>query len=525
MSKQRLIWIVLAGLVLAEASPASGTPIRVSSEASTDPQEVVIAINPANPDNIVIGANIEYFYYSCDGGGTWTQGELTSPYGVWGDPSVAFDLQGNAYYAHLSRPGEAGYWLDRIVVQKSDDGGTTWSDGVGVGHNPPKQQDKEWIVVDQSASPHQGNVYVAWTEFDSLGSFAPTDSSRIVLARSTDQAATWSDPVRVSDRAGTARDDDSTVEGVVPAIGPEGQIYLSWAVDERIYFDRSLDGGATFGDDVVVARQPGGWVIGVPGMYRCNGWPVTACDVSNSPYRGHVYVSWADQRNGPDDTDVFLMKSTDGGQTWHSRVRVNDDVGSAHQFFQWMAVDPVTGHISIVFYDRRATTGNATDVYVATSRDGGATFENIRVSNSSFTPDASVFFGDYNGIAARNGRIYPVWARMDGTERSVWTTVLNERPTNSGSALVSLGPVGPHPFYGSGVIALELSRATDLDLAIYDARGRRVTTLARGRWPATEHLFDWDGKDLAGWKVAAGIYYCRASAGGTTAARKIMLLR
>ncbi|MCK4773525.1 MAG: glycosyl hydrolase, partial [Candidatus Krumholzibacteria bacterium] len=453
MKAQISTGIIVALLISVPVAAQTQYPnIRVSDPASTNPEEIVITINPANPLNLAIGANIDYYYYSLDGGQTWTEGRLSSTLGVFGDPCVVFDADGNLYYSHLSNPPSPGTWLDRIVVQKSTDGGATWSDGVGVGHNPPKQQDKEWMAVDLTDSAFRNTIYMAWTEFDSLDSHNPADSTHIVLSRSTDGGSSWSTPIQISDEGGTARDDHTTVEGVVPAIGPNGEVYTSWAANSLIYFDKSIDGGATFGKDVIVTTQPGGWIIDIPGIFRCNGWPVTACDVSNSPYRGHIYVSWSDQRNGSDDTDVFLIKSTDGGATWHSRVRVNDDTRAAHQFFPWMTVDPVTGRIYFVFYDRRRTTGNATDVYVAVSKDGGANFDNFMVSDSSFTPTDTVFFGDYIGIAARDGMVYPAWARMDGTDLSVWMTIIEDTKTDNVTTRFKLQPSYPNPFNGSTTI-------------------------------------------------------------------------
>ena len=59
---------------------------------------------------------IDFYYYSFDGGFTWTEGRLTSTLGVWGDPCVIFDAEGNLYYSHLSNPQD-GDFIDRIVVQ------------------------------------------------------------------------------------------------------------------------------------------------------------------------------------------------------------------------------------------------------------------------------------------------------------------------------------------------------------------------------------------------------------------------
>ncbi|MCK7531413.1 MAG: glycoside hydrolase [Marinilabiliales bacterium] len=76
-------------------------------------------------------------------------------------------------------------------------------------------------------------------------------------------------------------------------------------------------------------------------------------------------------RNGPTDTDIFFIRSTDGGGTWSSPLRVNDDGPGKQQFFTWMTVDQANGDIYIVFYDRRGHADNYTDVYMAVSHDGG----------------------------------------------------------------------------------------------------------------------------------------------------------
>jgi hypothetical protein len=402
--------------------------VRISVPSATDPEEVTIAVNPANPLVLAAGANINYSFVSTDGGRSWNSHRLVSPsFGVWGDPSVLFDASGNLYYSHLSNPPAGGYWIDRIVVQKSTDNGLTFNDGAGIGYNPPLQnQDKEWLATDMTSSPYSGSMYIAWTDFDRYGSASPTDSSRILFSRSTDQGASWSSPVRVSDDAGNCVDSDSTDEGAVPAVGPQGQVYLSWSGPLGIMFDKSMDGGATWGKDIFVTAQPGGWDYMVPGIYRCNGQPVTACDAGSSPYRGTIYINWTDQRNGEDNTDVFCIRSTDQGTTWGPVVRVNNDTGAHQQFFSWMTVDQSDGAVYVVFYDRRNSAGNVTDVVLAKSIDGGVTFTNTIVSDSAFVPRSGVFFGDYTNVAAMNGIAYPVWMRLDSATSalSVWTAIV-----------------------------------------------------------------------------------------------------
>lgn len=503
--------------------------VRVSSISSNNPEEVTIAINPTNPLNLAAGANINYYYYSTNGGLNWTQGTLTSSFRVYGDPCVVFDALGNLYYGHLSNPPPPGYWIDRIVVQKSTNGGVSWNDGVGVGFSPPrKNQDKEWIAADMTNSPYRHNLYMSWTEFDRYGSSDVADSSRILCSRTTDSGISWSTPVRVSDRAGNCIDSDNTVEGAVPAVGPDGEVYIAWSGPLGLMFDKSTDGGLTFGQDVFIGAHPGGWDFDIPGIYRCNGLPITACDVSGSPYRGTIYVNWSDQRNGLNNTDVFIAKSTDGGATWSSARRVNDDISTAHQFFTWMTIDQTNGYLYCVFYDRRETATNATDVYLARSTDGGETFTNFKVSQSSFTPTSSIFFGDYTCIAADSGKVYPIWMRLDGSDLSVWVAIVTDTtavgvPAEIGHATTfTLQQNYPNPFNPSTTIQYSVARREHVTIKVFDLLGRQVANLVDRMVEAGEHTMVFSAWD---WDLASGTYLYRMTAGGYIQTRKFILLQ
>lgn len=416
-----LFWLI-TGLMATAQSPFPNIVLD-DEQGLYQPCEPSIAIALKHPDTIVAGAILNRVYYSHNGGETWQKDELESPYGVFGDPCLLSDDRGNLYYLHLSNPTGKGWsdeqLLDRIVCQHSSDGGKTWSEGGYMGLDHPKDQDKEWAV----ATPDSGVLYASWTQFDAYGSEDPTDKTHIYLARSYDRGHTWREATRLSEQAGDCLDGDGTTEGAVPAVGPQGEVYVAWALNEQIWLDRSLDGGRTWlAEDIKVAHQPGGWNFDVPGISRCNGLPVTTCDLSQGPHRGTLYVNWTDQRNGEDDTDVWLAKSTDGGDTWSAPIRINNDSSQRHQFFSWLTIDQTTGYLYCVFYDRRNYANHQTDVYLAYSRDGGETFTNLCISQSPFTPQGSVFFGDYNHIAAHAGRIFPIWTRMDGRATKVMTT-------------------------------------------------------------------------------------------------------
>ena len=374
-----------------------------------EPEEPSIYINPLNPDNIIAGANIDNYYYSFDGGKTWGEGKLPGPI-VWGDPVLYFDHLGNAYFTHLGTFSNTG-----IYISRSSDGGRTWSNSERIYGNLGRKpmQDKEWITSDITESPYKGNLYVSWTQFDDYSSDDPRDSSRILFSRSTDYGDSFSFPLYITDIGGDSKDGDSTVEGAVPCVGPNGEVYVAWSGPRGIEFDKSLDGGVTFGKDVWVVDQPGGWSYDIPGLYRCNGLPFTACDISGGDYTGNIYINFSDSRNG--DHDIFLVKSTDGGDTWSDVKRVNDDVvgNGKEQFMSHMCVDPKTGVMYVLYYDRRNHNDLKTDVYLAISRDGGETFTNEKISDTPFVPNSKVFFGDYIGINAYNNFYTAIWMRMD----------------------------------------------------------------------------------------------------------------
>ncbi len=390
------------------------------------PSEPSIFINPTNTQNIVAGSIINFYHTSFDGGKTWTTNRLKSEHGIWGDTCVIADTKGHFYYAHLSDPDGTNWRsdkiLDRMVVQKSTDGGKTWSSGAGVGLNAPKQQDKEWLAV----NPYNNEIYMSWTEFDKYGSKKPEDKSRILFSKSTDDGLTWRKPIQLSQFEGNALDDDLTTEGAVPSVGPNGEIYVAWSYDGKIYFDKSTDGGKTWLEkDIVASNQIAGWNFEVPGLNRTNGMPVTGVDISESNYKGTIYINFADQRNGKDNTDIFIVKSVDGGTNWSQPIKVNQDNTKTHQFLTWMSVDAKTGYVYILFYDRHKYTDTNTDVVLAVSTDGGNSFTNTTISEKPFIARNNVFFGDYTNLSVYNGVVRPIWTRVDKDTLSIWTALID----------------------------------------------------------------------------------------------------
>jgi hypothetical protein len=510
--------IVFLGIVISFLAKAQHVNVVISFQ--NDPNEPSIAINPKNTNELVAGSNINNYYYSTDGGLNWSENILTSTYGVWGDPVIACDTTESFYFFHLSNP-PSGNWIDRIVSQRVASPGAVWTNGGFAGLNGTKAQDKHWVTIDRSTNI----IYMTWTEFDVYGSTTPTDSSRILFSKSLDQGQTWSPALKINQVSGDCVDEDNTVEGAVPALGPNGEVYVSWAGPLGIVFDKSLDGGQTWmAQDKLVTTIPGGWDFGIAGIYRANGLPITACDTSGGPNNGTIYINWTDQRNGIFNTDVWLVKSTDGGVTWSLPIKVNDDATQRQQFFTWMTIDQTNGNLWFVFYDRRNYSDNRTDVYMARSTDGGSTFENFKISDSPFTPTSNVFFGDYTNVTAHNNVVRPIWTRLQNNNLSVLAAIVD--PTLVGNNEIAdnlqnfslLEQNYPNPFSTQTTFSFKLHQTETVTLRVYDCTGRCIFV------PIENKELGY-GKHIETFKeqLAPGTYYYELTT-GSNVKRKVMVV-
>jgi hypothetical protein len=119
-------------------------------------------------------------------------------------------------------------------------------------------------------------------------------------------------------------------------------------------------------------------------------------------------VVWEDSRfSGGAHNDVALSKSTDGGRTWSTPVRVNQSPLGVTAFTPGVDVLP-DGTVGITYYDLRFNTaapGLPTDYFFVSSTTGGATWQpELRLSPTSFDDELApvargYFLGDYQGLA------------------------------------------------------------------------------------------------------------------------------
>ncbi len=390
------------------SSARPGALVVAASEPGRS-NEPGIAVDPNNPTHlVVVWQNQAHAAYSTDAAKSFSIAENTAPsdWRVSGDVSATYDNHGHAFLCYLAfdRLGPtSGYWArgagrNGIFVRRSLDGGKTWeADATPIKAWPTgKEENIQWedmprIFADNNAaSPYAGRLYAGWIEWQ-------IEQSIMLFSRSTDDGKTWSEPIRISTKAGLPRDGIGGVVGLVGATGPHGELYTVWNSGLEIVLAESRDGGKTFSSSRGIIET------GPPTYPSGSGFPQVGVDQKT----GKVYVCWSDYRNG--DVDVFVAASTDRGRTWSKPVRVNTDElhNGIDQFFQWMAVDPVSGAVYVEFYDRREDPQNRrTRMVLARSTDGGSTFTNYAWGDTQFEGRPA---GDYIWLTAYKDHVYGAW--------------------------------------------------------------------------------------------------------------------
>ena len=258
-----------------DAITACGANRRQQNEPST-------AVDARNPSIVVAGSNdyctVELaggtwagFYRSTNSGATWVDSLLpgyptdTSPEGLAsplqqrgitnaGDPVQAWDLQGRLFYMgnafNRVAPQNGSVW-----VATYDQDAAHYVRTVIVGKAGPalngRFNDKTSIEVDRGVnSPHQGNVYAAWSLFQGING-----NNSIQFVRSTDHGATFSQPAKISTGS-------KNVQFADIAVTSNGTVYVAYRQFESgrghqvasIQYVVSTDGGATFSKPATAAE-------------------------------------------------------------------------------------------------------------------------------------------------------------------------------------------------------------------------------------------------------------------------------
>ena len=107
-------------------------------------------------------------------------------------------------------------------------------------------------------------------------------------------------------------------------------------------------------------------------------------------------------------------------------------------------------------------------------------------------------------------RLDALFLGADGAHRDSFTVVKGgavSAPRPSPRSVLRLAPAAPNPFRATTRIPYDLPRPGHVSVELFDLRGRRVTTLARGEQTAGPHEITWNGRDARGRPMPAGAYF------------------
>lgn len=438
--------LLFAGVVGASVYTA-GSPVTVSGSspfaACTDGArtgsvlfdnaevEPFIAVNPVNSHLVGVfqqdrwsdgGAHGLVAATSTDGTSwaeSWAQFTTCSggsPFVRASDPWVTFDTAGDAYQISLSFSADATH--NGVQVSKSTNGGQTWgtpttliddSDPSGVIFD-----DKESITGDPT---RPGFVYATWDRGNfpsdqrspsSFGAFSYRGFP--MFSRTTDGGAHWSTPTTMTNANiftignQIAVLPNGNLVDVTKVYQASGHQPNANAAYEGAFV--SDDAGLTWSGPIKISND-----FDIPVVDPDNGQPVRAGtdlpDIAVDQSTGRVYVVWADGRfSGGTRDDVVLSYSDNGGRKWSDPVRVNQTTNGAQAFNAVVAVT-TNGTVLVSYYDFRnndSSAGLPTDVWLAHSHDGGATWAPETHLFGSFDMEKApvaegYFLGDYQGLA------------------------------------------------------------------------------------------------------------------------------
>jgi hypothetical protein len=402
-----------AGFVSVQVNVADGG-LNIVGDAANEPS---IAVDPTDPSRIVIGwrqfdtiasdFREAGYAYSHDGGACWTFPGVHEDGVFRSDPVLAADRFGNIYYNSLHTDLGADWRCDLFI---SGDGGVTWS-----GPHFAYGGDKQWMVIDNTGGIGDGNIYQAWNT-------AGNPWFPATYNRSVDSGFSFQPPLEIPQQPKFGSVD----------VGPDGEMYVVGRNGSGQFFllrsDNARDSGQMPAFDTVTPVFLGGTqTLGDgPNPIGLLGQVWVAVDRSEGPSRGYVYVLCSINRPGLDPLDIMFTRSVDGGASFSSPMRINDDVidNEAWQWFGTMSVAP-NGRIDAIWNDTRNSPTHAeSELHYAFSVDAGLTWsENVAVSppfDHSLGYPQNNKLGDYYDMVSFDDGAHVAYAATFNGEQDVY---------------------------------------------------------------------------------------------------------
>lgn len=504
--------------------------IYPSSSAQIEPFIVRHPLNEqilfASAYTIFLNFRSEGIYVSTDGGNSWRGTDTCNGApingGHGGDPGPVIDKDGVFILTHQ------GGVVQGMFANYSTNQGLNWSNNYPI---LTGDQDKGFSGTDDAPlSPYYGRTYLVWTRFS-----APFP---IVLSYTTNSGISWSSVIQINNSYGSNRSFGPSV-----AVSPDGMVYTVWAsaiatspfTEDCIGFAKSSNGGnnwivneCAIDCNGIRTTQLSPWTI------RANSFPVIDVDKTGGARNGWIYVVTVNKNLAPagSDPDIIFHRSTDGGNTWSSGTRVNQDPANngRNQFFPALRVDE-TGGINIIYFDNR-NSPDSVDVYLSRSIDGGNTWTDYRITSQRFKPvpvagaGGAGNMGDNLGLTSGNGKLYPVWMANYTGIFQTWTAILDY--TSIGILKISTNlPVStalyqnyPNPFNPVTRIKFEISKSGYSSMKIYDMKGQEIRTVFEKDFVPGTYETEFDGKDLP-----TGVYFYRLITSEQTISKKMILVK
>lgn len=399
--------------------------------------EPYVALNPTNTLNVLGvwqqdrwsngGAQGLMAAASYDGGVTWNLHPLPTSVCAGGtaanggeyerasDPWVSFSPNGIAYAISLSFNDSNS--TSAMLVTRSSDGGTTWSNPVTLIRDTSQVlNDKESITADPTNANY---VYAVWDRIDSQG-YGPT-----WFSRTSDGGQSWDAASMIYNPGKNATSGNQTLGNQIVVLPNDTLVDLFTEIDyvsgnyrAALKIIRSTDHGTTWSAPVTIASLLSvGTTAPQTGTAIRTGAGIG--DIAVGP-SGNLYVVWQDSRfSGGKRDGIALSESTDGGLSWSAPVEVNA-VASTQAFTPSITVLS-NGTLAVTYYDFRNDTPDpatlGTDLWETLSTDG-ITWHERHVSgpfNLDLAPNAEgLFLGDYQGLATDGTDPLPFFVRTVG---------------------------------------------------------------------------------------------------------------
>jgi hypothetical protein len=453
--------------------------------------EPYLAVNPTNHQNMVIawmgitisgGVKISIkTKASFNGGQTW--GSLNiKPHmsSTWGsaDVSMAFRNDGVLFlsYIDFNAVKDSG----GVFLVSSSNGGVTWTTPtkiIDLKEDPTKKPlDRPWLVVDNSNTANKGMMYITSKPAPWI---APP--CRPYMKFSADSGQTWS-TFRYIDTTNylvgnliqaPMAADAVTADGAFCAVYPS--YVSSQSVFAKYYLAKSYNRSASFQYTSVITN---------PTPVTDTNYKVGYRLVSNPANSQQMAFAFLDNRNG--DPDIFVTNTNDGGQTWSSPLRVNNDVigNGKSQDMPWADYND-SGDLLVTWRDRRNGSGTGFqqpfETFAAVSHNNGGSFlSNVNLCTvlTPFDTTLAKKGNDFMCCKLVSDTICATWGDMRTGKLNVFFAKTIDS-TSTGIIQVNTGEEDmiksfPNPASDVVFIHHKLKNVKDLKLFVYDVNGEIV---------------------------------------------------